>query len=66
MQPFEMVKDDRRVAGFGVMLVGTPSLDNRLTLEARGEPNHVHCPTLINKVSAAVSPKLSWSCSSLA
>lgn len=37
MQAFEMVKDYRRVAGFGVMLVDTPSPDNRLTLDANGE-----------------------------
>ncbi|HEX4809295.1 MAG TPA: GMC family oxidoreductase [Bryobacteraceae bacterium] len=38
MQAFEMVKEYRRLAGFGVMLVDTPSPENRLTLDADGEP----------------------------
>jgi choline dehydrogenase-like flavoprotein len=37
-QAFEMVKGYRRLAGFGVMLVDTPSAGNRLTLDADGEP----------------------------
>lgn len=38
LQAFDMVKQYRRLAGFGVMLIDTPSPDNRLTLDANGEP----------------------------
>ena len=38
MQAFEMVKNYRHIAGFGVMLADTPSSGNRLTLDAAGEP----------------------------
>lgn len=34
----EMVKGYRNLAGFGVMLVDTPSPENRLTLDPQGEP----------------------------
>lgn len=37
VQAFEMVKDYRRVAGFGVMLVDTPAAENRLTVDRNGE-----------------------------
>jgi choline dehydrogenase-like flavoprotein len=38
MHAFEMVRSYRHLAGFGVMLVDTPSPDNRLTLDQNGEP----------------------------
>jgi choline dehydrogenase-like flavoprotein len=34
----EMVKDYSHLAGFGVMLIDTPSPENRLTIDAGGEP----------------------------
>lgn len=38
MHAFEMVRSYRHLAGFGVMLIDTPSPDNRLTLDQYGEP----------------------------
>jgi choline dehydrogenase-like flavoprotein len=38
MHAFEMVRSYRHLAGFGVMLIDTPSPDNRLTLDQNGEP----------------------------
>ena len=38
MHTFDMVKSYRHLAGFGVMLIDTPSPDNRLTLDKDGEP----------------------------
>jgi choline dehydrogenase-like flavoprotein len=38
MHTFEMVKAYRHLAGFGVMLVDTPSPGNRITLDSDGEP----------------------------
>jgi choline dehydrogenase-like flavoprotein len=38
MHTFEMVKNYRNLAGFGVMLIDTSSPENRLTLDQRGEP----------------------------
>jgi choline dehydrogenase-like flavoprotein len=38
MHTFEMVKNYRNLAGFGVMLIDTSSPANRLTLDERGEP----------------------------
>ena len=38
MHAFEMVRSYRYLAGFGVMLIDTPSADNRLTLDQNGEP----------------------------
>ncbi|MGC2660176.1 MAG: GMC oxidoreductase [Bryobacteraceae bacterium] len=38
MHTFEMVKSYRHLAGFGVMLIDTPSPDNRITLDQSGEP----------------------------
>jgi choline dehydrogenase-like flavoprotein len=38
MHAFEMVQRYRMLAGFGVMLIDTPRPENRLTLDARGEP----------------------------
>jgi hypothetical protein len=38
MHTFEMVKSYRHLAGFGVMLIDTPSADNRITLDQDGEP----------------------------
>jgi choline dehydrogenase-like flavoprotein len=35
---FEMVRSYRHLAGFGVMLIDTPSRDNRVTLDKDGEP----------------------------
>jgi choline dehydrogenase-like flavoprotein len=35
---FNMVKSYRNLAGFGVMLIDTPSPENRITLDAEGEP----------------------------
>ncbi len=35
---FEMVKSYRHLAGFGVMLIDTPSPENRITLDNDGEP----------------------------
>ena len=35
---FNMVKSYRNLAGFGVMLIDTPSPENRITLDAQGEP----------------------------
>lgn len=35
---FHMVQSFRDLAGFGVMLIDTPSLGNRLTLDEQGEP----------------------------
>jgi len=35
---FEMVRSYRQLAGFGVMLIDTPSPDNRVTLDKDGEP----------------------------
>ena len=38
MHTFEMVKSYRHLAGFGVMLIDTPSPENRITLDQDGEP----------------------------
>ncbi len=38
MHTFEMVKSYRHLAGFGVMLIDTPSPENRITLDKDGEP----------------------------
>ena len=38
MHTFEMVRPYRHLAGFGVMLIDTPSQDNRITLDKDGEP----------------------------
>jgi choline dehydrogenase-like flavoprotein len=38
MHTFEMVRSYRHLAGFGVMLIDTPSPDNRITLDKDGEP----------------------------
>jgi choline dehydrogenase-like flavoprotein len=38
MHTFEMVKSYRNLAGFGVMLIDTPSPENRITLDQDGEP----------------------------
>jgi choline dehydrogenase-like flavoprotein len=38
MHAFEMVRSYRHLAGFGVMLIDTPSPENRVTLDADGEP----------------------------
>ncbi len=38
LHTFEMVKSYRNLAGFGVMLIDTPSPANRITLDAAGEP----------------------------
>lgn len=38
LQSFEMVRQYRHLAGFGVMLVDTPSPENRLALDVNGEP----------------------------
>src|SRR5579871_39491 len=38
MHTFEMVRSYRNLAGFGVMLIDTPSPENRITLDAQGEP----------------------------
>jgi choline dehydrogenase-like flavoprotein len=38
LHAFEMVRSYRHLAGFGVMLIDTPSPDNRLTLDQNGEP----------------------------
>jgi choline dehydrogenase-like flavoprotein len=38
MHMFEMVQSFRDLAGFGVMLIDTPSPENRLTLDEQGEP----------------------------
>lgn len=38
MHTFEMVKAYRHLAGFGVMLIDTPSPENRITLDKEGEP----------------------------
>jgi choline dehydrogenase-like flavoprotein len=38
MHTFEMVKAYRHLAGFGVMLIDTPSPENRITLDKDGEP----------------------------
>jgi len=38
MHTFEMVKSYRNLAGFGVMLIDTPSPANRITLDSAGEP----------------------------
>ena len=38
MHAFEMVRSYRHLGGFGVMLIDTPSPDNRLTLDQDGEP----------------------------
>ena len=35
----EMVQNYRNLAGFGVMLIDTPSPQNRLTIDAQGEPS---------------------------
>lgn len=36
---FEVFKNFRHLAGFGVMLIDTPSANNRIVLDDRGEPN---------------------------
>lgn len=38
MHTFRMVQSFRNLAGFGVMLADTPSPDNRLVLDEKGEP----------------------------
>lgn len=38
MHTFEMVRNYRHLAGFGVMLIDTPSRENRITLDSQGEP----------------------------
>jgi choline dehydrogenase-like flavoprotein len=38
MHTFEMVRSYRHLAGFGVMLIDTPSPENRITLDRDGEP----------------------------
>ncbi len=38
MHTFEMVRAYRHLAGFGVMLIDTPSPENRITLDKGGEP----------------------------
>jgi choline dehydrogenase-like flavoprotein len=38
MHTFEMVRSYRHLAGFGVMLIDTPSPGNRITLDKEGEP----------------------------
>ncbi len=38
MHTFEMVRSYRHLAGFGVMLIDTPSPENRITLDKDGEP----------------------------
>lgn len=38
MHMFEMVRSFRDLAGFGVMLIDTPSPENRLVLDEQGEP----------------------------
>jgi len=38
MHTFEMVRSYRHLAGFGVMLIDTPSPNNRITLDQDGEP----------------------------
>jgi hypothetical protein len=38
LHTFEMIKSYRHLAGFGVMLVDTPSPENRITLDKDGEP----------------------------
>jgi len=38
MHTFEMVKSYRSLAGFGVMLIDTPSHENRIVLDSDGEP----------------------------
>jgi choline dehydrogenase-like flavoprotein len=38
MHTFEMVRSYRHLAGFGVMLIDTPSPGNRVTLDKDGEP----------------------------
>jgi choline dehydrogenase-like flavoprotein len=38
MHTFDMVRSYRHLAGFGVMLIDTPSSENRVTLDRDGEP----------------------------
>src|SRR5262249_47015183 len=38
MHVFNVVKSYRNIAGFGVMLIDTPSPENRVTLDAAGDP----------------------------
>jgi choline dehydrogenase-like flavoprotein len=38
MHTFEMVQSFRQLAGFGVMLIDTPSSENRLFIDEKGEP----------------------------
>jgi choline dehydrogenase-like flavoprotein len=38
MHTYNMVKSYRNLAGFGVMLIDTPSPNNRITLDLQGEP----------------------------
>jgi choline dehydrogenase-like flavoprotein len=38
MHTFDMVRSYRNLSGFGVMLIDTPSPENRITLDAQGEP----------------------------
>ncbi len=38
LHSLEMVRAFRELAGFGVMLIDTPQLENRLTLDERGNP----------------------------
>jgi choline dehydrogenase-like flavoprotein len=38
MHTFEMIRNYRRLAGFGVMLIDTPAPENRITLDKDGEP----------------------------
>src|ERR1035438_6578951 len=38
MHTFEMVQSFRQLAGLGVMLIDTPSSENRLVVDEKGEP----------------------------
>jgi choline dehydrogenase-like flavoprotein len=38
LHTFKMIQSYRNLAGFGVMLIDTPSPENRIILDARGEP----------------------------
>ncbi|HEX6771219.1 MAG TPA: GMC family oxidoreductase [Acidobacteriaceae bacterium] len=38
MHTFKMVQDFRNLAGFGVMLIDTPTATNRLVLDTKGDP----------------------------
>jgi choline dehydrogenase-like flavoprotein len=50
MHTFEMVRSYRHLAGFGVMLIDTPSPDNRITLDEDGEPIVNYVLSALDKV----------------